>query len=181
MCRAGEVSASVRVITEYFAERGVTRFLQLLVRIEIVVWRRQRHHGIVLLILQRHGTAMRHPSHCIRDRGSADSHPAHGRWRAARGDGSRERYLGGVHELAEVHVREIERLADLVVAVAALVFGQQLLDSQAAQMQQVAQRVLEFLCGETAKQRASCLGDARSISIVEMIVEELQRIHVFLG
>ena len=39
-----------------------------------------------------------------------------------------------------MHVREIERLADLVVAVAAFVFGQQLLDAQAAQMQQVAQR-----------------------------------------
>ena len=104
-------------------------------------------------------------------RGSAESHPAHGRWRAARGDGSCERYLGGVHELAEMHVREIERLADLVVAVAAFVFGQQLLDAQAAQMQQVTQRVLEFLRGETAKQCPPRLRDASGIGLVQPVIE----------
>jgi hypothetical protein len=76
-------------------------------------------------------------------------------------------------------VREIEGLADFVVAVAALVFGQQMLDAQAWEMQQVAQGVLIFQRGEAAKQRTPCLCDAGRIGIVQEVIEQLQRVGVF--
>ena len=78
-------------------------------------------------------------------------------------------------------VREIERLADLVVAVASFVLGQELLDAQAGQVEQVAEGVFVFLCGQAAIERAAGPGDLRDIGAVEPGVEQREERSLLFG
>jgi len=173
LVRSGQISDRSVVVAQRKTERlqplplvFVTgRSEQLLVGVG------QRQHRVVVLVFEEDGVAPGDPIPGVVSRRTGEALPQDRRRCAAGGDRRGEGDLCRIHELAEVHARKIERLADLVVAVPPLVLRQELLDPQAREMEEIAKGVFILLRRQAAVENAAGLHDYRRIGLVELGVE----------
>ena len=169
---AGEETDSAVVVVKLLAELlHACRSAGLSIGEDVVFGPRQRQHRAVVLVLEQHDVSPGDPGPGLRSRGAAEPLPQHWRRGVPGGDGCGERNVRRIHELAQVNVRQIERLTHLVVAVAALVLGQQLLDAQFREMEKVSQGVFIFLPREPSVEPAAGLGDLRRVGQMEPIIQ----------
>ena len=174
MHRAGEEAGGALVVVELaakllpaFSRPGISARAD-----HVFFGPREGHYRIVLLVLERDDAALRDPAPGLRSCRRTEPLAEHRRRRAAGGDRRGEGDIRRIHELAQVHIRQIERLADLVVAVAALVLGKQLLDAQFREMQEISQGVFILLPGQASIERPAGPGDLPRIGLMEPVVQQ---------